>query len=205
MLPLSSDYISDVRFYRVLFQLIKILKRLVSNIRSWIGVESKKESSKKKLSHDQWRKERRKRLELRLKMRVEKDILRGDVHQAINRYEGFFQLFPVNQDLHYDVATLYLQIGDQIRAGKHFYFQNSLSNVEQNCVKEFEKSCGNDSILILRRVMHKLNFKVSESDVEVKKKLKILMDDVVRNYPEVPKFLGGAKRHLDKAVRNNEI
>lgn len=95
--------------------------------------------------------EYRNALETRIIDRAERDRKKGNLKKAIERYEGFFQFYSVNQNIHNKVAELYIEIDDKKRAGRHLFFKEYLSESEKDCIACFTKSCGNSPTIILKK------------------------------------------------------
>ncbi|SFU45840.1 hypothetical protein SAMN05216480_10471 [Pustulibacterium marinum] len=183
------------------------MKKLISNFISWILSSENSEVKKTRLSL--WERHRtvkdyRNALELRIIKRAEKDVLEGDIDKAISRYEGFFQYYSFNQNLHNKIAELYLHKDDKVSAGRYLFLKENLSETEMQCVRKFKKSCGNSSTIILKKLLPKENFRVKELTDYQKNKLKKLIDDSTKESGVTPNFLKGIKRYLEKikAVQN---
>jgi len=184
------------------------MKKLISNIRSWILSSENSEVKKTRLSlwvRNRSIKDYRKALESRIIKRAEKDMLDGDIDKAISRYEGFFRYYSTNQNLHNRIAELYIQKEDKIRAGRHLFLKENLSETEIQCVSRFEKSCGNSSTIILKKILPKENFRVKELNDYQKIKLKKLIDAATKESGITPNFLKGIKRYLDKIKAGNTV
>jgi hypothetical protein len=184
------------------------MKKLILNIRSWILSSANSEVKKTRLSL--WKRHRtikdyRNALESRIIKRAEKDVLNGDIDKAISRYEGFFQYYSTNQNQHNRIAELYIHKEDKVRAGRHLFLKENLSETEKQCVRRFEKSCGNSSTIILKKLLPKENFRVKELTDHQKIKLKKLVNDATRESGVTPNFLKGIKRYLDKIKAANKI
>jgi tetratricopeptide (TPR) repeat protein len=177
------------------------MSSIVSVIKSWFL--SPKSSLDKKVRLSFWEKYKNhdeyiNALELRIIERAEKDVNKGYLKKAIDRYEGFFKNYPNNQIIHDNVALLYLQIGDKINAGRHFYLTETYSTEKIECMTEFERAYGNSPTLIMKNIINKHNFRISELNVQAKLKLKKLVEDSIIETGITPKFLRGIKAHLDK-------
>jgi len=142
--------------------------------------------------------EYRNALEVRIINRVEMDLNKGCIDKAINRYEGFFQYYSMNQRLHNEVAKLYIQKGDKIRAGRHLFFKENLTKIELECVNKFKQSCGNSSTIILKKRIAKENFRVKELSDYAKHKLKVLIKEASEESGKTPNFLKGFERYFEK-------
>lgn len=177
------------------------MNNIISTIKSWFS--SSKSSFDKRARLSFWEKykshdEYINALELRIIERAEKDISEGYLKKAIDRYEGFFKNYPNNQKIHEKVALLYFQIGDKISAGRHYYLIETYSPDKIECIREFEKAYGNSPTLILKNIIYKNNFRIKNLSVQVKIKLKKLVNESTIEAGITPKFLRGMKAHLDK-------
>ena len=177
------------------------MKNFLSKIKTWFTTAKKSDLKRKRKSL----RERstsivhyKKALELRFKERVDRDLKKGEIQKAITRYEGSFKHNSVNQMRHNEVALLYLQVADKIRAGKHLFFKKNPSAIEEECIVLFEKSCGNCATNILKKLIHKENYRIKELDLYAQLKLKKLIDQAVNESGTLPRFLIGIKGYLDK-------
>lgn len=134
----------------------------------------------------------------RIIARAEKFLEKGYILTAINRYEGFFNSVSTCQELHTRVAILYLEIGDPLRAGKHFYFKEAPSAIEQACISEFEKSCGNSPIQLLKKLLYWRNYRLQKLDAYTRLKLRVLLDAAAEEYPVTPSFVINRSNRLAK-------
>ena len=72
--------------------------------------------------------------------------------------------------------------------------KNILDNdTEKQCVKSFEKSCGNSSTIILKKLLLKVNFVVKELEDQHKVKLIKLINDATKEIGVTTNFLKGIK------------
>lgn len=140
------------------------------------------------------------RLEIRFQKRINKDLEKGDLEKAISRYEGYFQHNFSNQIRHNEVAQLYIQKGDQVRAGKHLFLKENLLPVERECIELFEKSCGNNPTRILKKYIPKEGFRIKELNLYAKLRMKQLVKESALENGATPNFLKAYERHLVKVV-----
>lgn len=134
--------------------------------------------------------------------RVEKNLAEGEIEKAINRYEGFFKHHPEDQNIHNRVAELYLKTGNKIKAGRHLYFKEQLSEEELACVKAFEAWCGN-SVRTAKYVMYKDNFGFSKLNNYSQEKFRLLILAASEEVGMTPKFLQAYARHFEKSAKTN--
>ena len=71
--------------------------------------------------------------------RANTDIAKCDFVKALIRFEGALDYDPLNQLLRFFAGKTYWEIGDKIRAGKHFYLLQNTSPQELECVELFKK------------------------------------------------------------------
>ena len=178
------------------------MKSILSNIKAWFIVSDQLVKKRRVSLWEQYNTvdEYNKALEARIIERAEKDRLRGDLKKAIERYEGFFQFYSGNQEIHNRVAELYIEINDRRKAGRHLFFKEELSDIEKECIACFVKSCGDSPTIILKKLLSKKNYRLKELKWSTKKKLKNLVEEAVVELGTIPNFLKGIKRHLDKIV-----
>lgn len=184
------------------------MKKFVSNIKAWF--KSVNTIVAKKRATPNWkrlvsRKGYSKALEMRIIARVENDLLKGDFRKAIDRYEGFFQLNSGNQNIHNKVAELYLELGDKIRAGRHFFFKENPSELEYDCIDQFKKSCGHSPTIILKKLIYKEHYRIKQLDNYTKLRLKDLINEATIESEITPNFLKGLKRYFDKKKAYNKM
>jgi hypothetical protein len=134
----------------------------------------------------------------RLSKRIVKDLEKNDIQKAIDRYEGFFKRFPLEQDFHYHLGSLYMEMNDKVRAGKHLYFKENPSTKEQECIFRFEKQFGFDQAIILKKFLPKEHFSISACEPRIKALIKTKIEIIERETGQVPKFLIGVQNHLNK-------
>lgn len=134
----------------------------------------------------------------RIVNRAEKHRSKGYIKKAIDCYEGFCKQHGENQEIHNQLGFLYSEIGDQFKAGRHFYFKEELTMQETECVRVFEKKYGHDPILIAKYLLNKDNYSISKLDNYSKQKLNGLVQDVIEQVGVIPKFLRGTKQHFEK-------
>lgn len=134
----------------------------------------------------------------RIIRRAEKDLENGDLQKAISRYEGFFQYYPELQAMHNRVAALYIQAGDRIRAGRHLYLKEQLTDMEQECVQLFEKRYGNSPTILLKKRIAKQHFRIRDFDAYSQQKIKTLLEAAIVETGIIPNFLKGMKGYFDK-------
>ncbi len=150
------------------------------------------------MRYTKYHKDRSKKLGLKLINRVSIDLNNGDIEKAISRYEGFFNTYPTNQNIHNKVAELYINQKEFLKAGKHLFFKEHLNLEEKQCVFEFEKSCGNSPTLILKKIIPKNNYKVRLLDYYAKIKLKNLIEQATIESNVTPNFLKGIRTYFNK-------
>ncbi|WP_343854876.1 DUF6584 family protein, partial [Fulvivirga kasyanovii] len=99
----------------------------------------------------------------------------------------------------------YIQKQDKIRAGRHLFLKEDLSELEIQCVKVFEKSCGNSPTLILKNIITKENYRIKELSDYQKNQLKKLITEAIDESGVTPNFLKGIKQYLDKIKAGNTV
>lgn len=124
-----------------------------------------------------------------LESRIEKSLKKGDVQAAINRLVGALEFRPLNQQLNNQLAGLYFQIGDLVKAGKYWYLKNDKGADEIKAVQEFEKSLGYDPILILRRIMANQSFATNQLSGFQLDILSVLLERIKEKGKKTPRFL----------------
>jgi tetratricopeptide (TPR) repeat protein len=140
----------------------------------------------------------------RIVNRAEKYQDKGYIKKAIDCYEGFCKQEGENQEIHNQLGSLYLEIGNQFKAGRHFYFKQNLTPEEAECVRIFEQKYGNNSVLIAKHLLNKESYSVSKLDNYSKQRLNELIQDATRQVGITPKFLRGAKQHFEKLNWNKK-
>lgn len=168
-------------------QIFQSLKKFRTDF--WKFVNGNKESTRIKPQKDKVS---------RILSRSEKDAIDGNLEKAINRIEGSFQHYYLNQKLHFRVAELYVRKNDKVRAGQYLFFMEVNQSNEKECIDLFEKSCGYCPTIILKKVLPKYNFRISEMTEYQKNKLKNLIKKVIEENGTTPNFLKGINRYLDK-------
>ena len=130
--------------------------------------------------------------------RAEKLLSKGYIKSAISCYEGSMNRYWDSQEIQSRLGKLHLETGDQVKAGRYFYFKENPAESELICIRLFEESFGNDPVLILKRLLNKERRPVSKLDLFTKQKLNELINEAVIQKGVVPAFLGGMKRHFEK-------
>ena len=125
------------------------------------------------------------------------DITKRNLIKAVSRLEGALEYNPLNQFLHYFAGKIYWEMGDKVRAGKHFYLLQNTSPQELECVKLFEKSLGNDPVLILRKI-YRRGMRLTSLDRNSRERIKMLVNSAAESYVPLPRFIVGLKRNFDK-------
>jgi len=124
-----------------------------------------------------------------LESRIEKALEKGDVQAAINRLVGALEFKPLNQQLSNQLAGLYFQIDDLVKAGKYWYLKNDKGADEIKAVQEFEKSLGYDPILILRKIMANQSFATNQLSSFQLDILGVLLEIIKEEGKKMPRFL----------------
>lgn len=130
--------------------------------------------------------------------RAEAHRKNGSLEKAISCCEGFLNHYNTDQQLHNYIGSLYLESGDVLKAGRHFYFKPDLTPEEEVCVRTFEKQFGNDPLLIAKKLIYKERFRISELDDFAKRKLSALVEAAIVRVGTVPRFLKAPKQYFDK-------
>jgi hypothetical protein len=130
--------------------------------------------------------------------RAERDLEQGDIHRAIARYEGAFRGRPHNAQLHDRVAKLYLEIGDSVRAGRHWYLKDNLAPKELGCVQAFERSFGNSPTHIMRNLMYLEGSRINLEALseEARGRLRRLVIGAAEEQGQLPRFLWCFRKHF---------
>ena len=139
-------------------------------------------------------------LEFKLLNRVNIDVQKKEITRAINRIEGHMVTKATNQNLKNKLGELYLREGEYAKAGKHFYFKVIKTSEEIEAVNIFKKKYGNDPTIILKNLISKESFKVTDLSLFAKKKINLLITQINKEQNIIPNFLKGIKAHLDKVL-----
>jgi tetratricopeptide (TPR) repeat protein len=131
--------------------------------------------------------------------RAESYVVKGWLKSAVRCYEGFLKQHWSSPEIHERLGKLYYELGNNVKAGRYFYFKRELTESEAECVSLFEKSFGNDPVLILKRLLNKCCQPISELDSDTKQKLNDLLKEALRKNGFLPVFAQGMKRHFEKS------
>ncbi|MGV3611331.1 MAG: DUF6584 family protein [Fluviicola sp.] len=140
----------------------------------------------------------RQALILQIVERAEKFQRKGYLKSAIVCYEGAMKNYWNAMELQHRLARLYYETGDQIKAGRYFYFKEHQTETEEACVRLFEQQFGNDPVLILRRLLNKDRQLIKKMDPYTKQKINELICAAEIQLGYVPVVFQGIKRHFDK-------
>lgn len=130
--------------------------------------------------------------------RAEKLSSNGFIKSAISCYEGALKSYWNAMEIQHRLGMLHLETGDQVKAGRYFYFKKDLTESELECVRLFEQRFGNDPVLILKRLLNKERQPASKLDMYTKQKLNDLINEAFLRNASVPIFARGMKRHFEK-------
>lgn len=131
--------------------------------------------------------------------RVESHVARGYLKSAVHCYEGFLKQHWNSPEIQERLGTLYYELGNNVKAGRYFYFKKYPTESETLCIRMFRESFGNDPVLILKQLLNKERQPISELDIDIKQKLNDLINEAILRNGFVPMFAKGIKRHLEKA------
>ena len=124
---------------------------------------------------------------------------KGWLESAVHCYEGFLKQHWNSPEIRLRLGTLYYELGNNVKAGRYFYFKKDPAESEALCIRMFRESFGNDPVLILKRLLNKGCQPISELDIDTKQKLNDLINEAILKNDFVPTFAKGIKRHLEKA------
>ena len=130
--------------------------------------------------------------------RVNRNIENGDFDKAFNRLLSFIGAYPNFFEAQFYLATLYQQSGNEVKAGKYFFFIEELNESQKECITAFEKSYGNDEIIILKKLLPKQHFKVKKLSHFQKRILYARIKRIELKHGFVPVFCKGIYAHLQK-------
>ncbi|WP_345221985.1 DUF6584 family protein [Hymenobacter koreensis] len=148
--------------------------------------------ARRQISYDQYRA----LLRQRLLKRVEYDISRGNTERAISRLESSMSWF--NTVTRRRLATLYMETGQLVRAGKYWYLLEHLTEAEQAAVAAFTQSVGNCPLGVCRKLTPQQFFSYHTLDYYAIQQYANLIDRIGARFGHVPNFLTAFKSQLDK-------
>lgn len=124
-----------------------------------------------------------------LQNKIEMDIYIGNINKAVLRLEGAIRGNLLNTEYSYRLAELYIQNKDFIKAGRHFYLKECKTETEKYAVLMFEKSLGRDPTLILKKIINKQFFKLSNlNDYQLSQLVNLLEKSKIKE-KKTSKFL----------------
>lgn len=138
-----------------------------------------------------------------LYFRVEADLKKGNLQGAINRLQGALHCNPLNAGYNYKLATIFYWCNNSIKAGRYWYFRLNKNQLELEAVKSFERSLGDDPVLILKRLINQQFFRISLLNSFEIKLLRTLLERVRGRQATLPKFLNPLVMHLRKRERDD--
>lgn len=149
-------------------------------------------------------------LRQRLLSRVERDISQGNTTRAINRLEGHRNMDVFNAGFiagqRRQLAALYLQTGQPVKAGKYLYLVDHLNLEEAAAVAAFEQSLGNCPVGISKKLSPKRHFSYHRLDAYARQRYANLIGQIEARFGVVPHFLTAFKFQLDKyGLKPNNI
>lgn len=135
--------------------------------------------------------------------RVEKDLQYGNIEKAIDRLFGALECRPLEKEIRDKLTELLLAQDEYVKAGKLLILKEKRTEIESLAVQKFKQSLGNDSTLILRKIVTASFFRLRELSPNQLKLLSELLDDVNPNGHSSPKFLLDLERYLEKKDANS--
>lgn len=130
--------------------------------------------------------------------KVEKDLQNGNIEKAIDRLFGALECRPLEKEILDKLTELLLSKNEYVKAGKLLVLKENKSESESLAVQRFKQSLGNDSTLILRKIVNANFFRLRELSPIQMKILAELLDNVNPNGHSSPKFLLSLERYLYK-------
>lgn len=141
----------------------------------------------------------------RLFKRVKRNLQHGDLRKAISRLEGALYCNPLDKELNNNLANLYFQNHDLVKAGKHWYLDANLNEKELTAIMSFTNSLGNDPTLILKKLITKQFYKLNFLEDFQLDRLKNLLNGVKMKERELPKFLRSLDNHIQRRAKSAAI
>lgn len=110
----------------------------------------------------------------RILKKVRKDIELNNFKVARDRLHGLISKYPNNLMLKFQLSNIYLMQNDLVRAGRYGYLKPRPSEELRLSIKKFEKSLGNNSFQILKKIS-----KSSKIDIEFVRESKGKISELV--------------------------
>lgn len=109
---------------------------------------------------------------------VEEEMACGDLGKARDRLHGLVAAYPVNLSLRRKLGDVYDKLQYPAMAGRYWYLEENKTPAMMAACELYEKSCGNDSLQILRALKFKGELDSVESEF-ARKRLESLRSRVL--------------------------
>ena len=87
--------------------------------------------------------------------RVERDVAAGDYGRARDRLHGLIGAYPERMDLRRRLGDVYGELRYPSMAGRFWYLEEEKSPEMEAACRAFEKSCGNNPVLMLQALKYR--------------------------------------------------